>query len=296
MPSKEESILSAVRGYYNKPETVYKFSLWAPDAKRPGVSAAHLGLDDVERFHTDIFRRPFEILRHRKAVEKMTRFIVAQSQVEDGQTVLDSGCGTGAVAFPIAERNPRSQVFGVSLSRSQLEVAQKYRQSAGIRNMHFSEQNFTRMAFRDASFDRVIFAESLCHAPDKRETISEVYRVLKPGGKLLIVDAMYLKPLLPDQEPLCEALGSTEGLAMADIPAVEQFLDFIQETGMHTESVLDLTPRVKASLALIANGYIAALTEGRAEPSPLIDSYLAWYMLTERDTLGYGVIRASKPA
>jgi ubiquinone/menaquinone biosynthesis C-methylase UbiE len=296
MSSRGKSTIKAVRGYYNSPQTVRKFSVWAPDTKRLGISAAHLGLDDVERFHSDPFRRSLEVLLHRRAVERMTRLIVAEAQVEDGQTVLDAGCGTGAVAFPIAERHPSSSIFGVSLSRSQLEIAQKYQQSAGLQNTYFCEQDFTELAFKDASFDRVIFAESFCHAPDKRETISEVGRVLNPGGKVLIVDPMHLKPPPPDQEPLREALGSTEGLAMANLPTIDELTDWISHAGMQVEYVLDLTERAKASLALIANGYVAALTQRRAEPSALIDSYLAWHLLTAQGPLGYALIRAFRPA
>src|SRR5688572_1867785 len=220
MTAREQSVLQAVRDYYNDPATLHKFTLWAPDPRRPGITAAHLGLDDVERFHRDMIRFPLELRRHRKAVEKMTRLIVAESQVESGHTVLDAGCGTGSITFPIAEQHPHAQVFPVSLSRSQLEIARKYQQSANIRNVYPSEQNFTRTAFRDASFDRVFFAESFCHAPDKRATIEEVSRILKPGGKVLIVDPLYLKPLTADHEHLSQALGSTEGLAMADLLSV----------------------------------------------------------------------------
>jgi ubiquinone/menaquinone biosynthesis C-methylase UbiE len=294
MRSHEQSIVEAVQRYYNNPQTVYKFSLWAPDPRRPGVSAAHLGLDDVEYFHSNILRRMLDVLRHRRAVDRMTRLIIRESQVEDGHAVLDAGCGTGSIAFPLAEQNKHAQIFAVSLSHSQLEVARKYQQSAGIKNVYFSEQNFTRMAFREASFDRVIFAESFCHAPNKLETIREVSRVLKPGGKVLIVDPLYLKPPAGEQLILSEALGSTQGLAMANLLSVEELVEALGRAGMQTEHILDLTKRVTASLALIANGYINALTHGRAEPSALIDSYLAWYMLTAQGTLGYLSVRGRK--
>lgn len=286
--------MEAVRVYYNHPQTLRKFSLWAPDPKRPGVSAAHMGLNDVERFHKDVVRRTLDILRHRKAVERMTKFIVAEAQVASGHLVLDSGCGTGAVTFPIAEQNPRSLVFGISLSHGQLEAAQGYQQSAGIKNTFFSEQDFTKMAFRDNSLDRVIFVESFCHAADKKATILEVNRVLKPGGKLIIFDAMYDRAPSDEHRHLCDALGSTDGLAMPDLPVVADIVEFINGTDLETEHLLNLTPKIKASLALIANGYITSLLEGRAEPSPVIDSYLAWHLLTAQGPLGYAVIRAVK--
>jgi SAM-dependent methyltransferase len=292
--TKQQSVLKAVRDYYNDPSTVHKFTLWAPDPRRPGITAAHLGLDDVERFHRDIVRFPLELRRHRKAVERMTRLIAAESQVENGHRVLDAGCGTGSITFPIAEQNPRARLFPVSLSRSQLEIAHRYRQSAGIRNVFPSEQNFTRTAFRDASFDRVFFAESFCHAPDKPATIAEAARILKPGGKLLIVDPLYLRPLTPDLKHLSRALGSTEGLAMADLLTFEELIKCFEDEGLEMEFFSDLTTRAKPSLALIANGYVQALREGRAKPSALIDSYLAWYLLTEQGPLGYVLVRAVK--
>jgi len=187
-------------------------------------------------------------------------------------------------------------VLGVSLSHSQLVIAKKYQQSAGIRNTFFTEQNFTRLALRDASVDRVIFVESFCHAPDKKVTISEANRVLKPGGKLIIFDPLYVKAPAGEQEPLCEMLRSTDGLAMADLLLVDDLVAIINATGMQTEYISDLTAKVKASLALIANGYITALVEGRADPSAVIDSYLAWYLLTDQGALGYSAIRAVKSA
>jgi hypothetical protein len=119
--------------------------------------------------------------------------------------------------------------------------------------------------------------------------------VLKPGGKVLIVDPLYLQAPDAEQQKLADALGNTEGLAMADLPAIDELVETINIVGMQTEYVLDLTPRVKSSLALIANGYVRALIEGRAEPSALIDSYLAWHLLTEQGALGYALIRAVKP-
>ncbi len=297
MPSseEEESVLEAVRSYYNNPETVQKFNLWGGDARRPGVSGHHLGLDDVPRFRGNVLLRFFQMLRHKRAVERTTRLIMTESQLADGQWVLDAGCGTGAVSFPIAEKYLRSHVYGVSLSHLQLNIARKYQQEAHVRNAYFTEQNYTRLAFRDGSFDRVLFVESFCHAPDKRETVSEASRVLKPGGKLVIVDPLHLKPPPPDQASLRDALGSTDGLAMADLPTVEQLEGFIADSGLRTEHVLDLTERVKASLSLIADGYVRALVDRRIGPSPLIDSYLAWYMLTEQGPLGYALVRAVKP-
>ncbi|MEO7409863.1 MAG: class I SAM-dependent methyltransferase [Sphingomicrobium sp.] len=294
MPSPEQSIAEAIRSYYNNPQTLRKFSLWGPDSKRPGVTAAHMGLDDVEQFHKDVLRRPIEYLRHKRAIGRMTRRIIAESSVADGHRVLDAGCGTGAVSFPIAEENPRAQVYGISLSHSQLEAARSYQQSAGIRNIHFSEQNYTQTAFAEASLDRVIFVESLCHALDKRAAIVEASRVLKPGGKLIIFDAMYANTPTAEQQSLCDALGSNDGIAMPDLPTFEQLTGFITDAGMKTEYLFNLTTRVMASLRLIANGYIGALQEARAEPSPVIDSYLAWYLLTEQNALGYGIVRAVK--
>ena len=294
MSAGEQSVLTTVRGYYNSPQTVHKFSIWGPDPKRPGVSAAHLGLDDVERFHRNIFRLPFEIRKHRKAVEKMTSLIVEESQVEDGQSVLDAGCGTGPVAFPIAERNRRARVYGANISRGQLEIMQKYQRSAGLTNVYLTEQNYTRMAFRDEAFDRVVFAESFCHAPNKAETVREVGRVLKPGGKVLIVDIIYLKSPTTDQERARQALESVDGLALLNLTTIDELVGLLKESGMEKEFVLDVSERSKASLALIANGYVDALSKETAEPSPLIDSYLAAHSLTQQGTLGYAFIRAVK--
>ena len=99
----------------------------------------------------------------------------------DGMYVLDVGCGKGAFSRRLAEAGAR--VAGIDITGKFVEIAQQ-NMPYGI----FSEASATEIPFDDSQFDAVFSFEVLEHIPDTEEAIAEMVRVLKPGGKLLIID------------------------------------------------------------------------------------------------------------
>lgn len=111
------------------------------------------------------------------------------AELAPGQRVLDVGCGTGTLACMAACRVPGLELHGLDgdpaiLQRARLKAA---RQEATI---HFSEAMSTCLPFPDEHFDQVVSTLFFHHllAADKRSTLSEILRVLKPGGRLHIGD------------------------------------------------------------------------------------------------------------
>lgn len=104
----------------------------------------------------------------------------------DDQMILEAGSGTGRFALAIAKRYPSSQVIGLDISFSAVSLARRIASRTGIDNGHFKVGNIFEMPFVDGSFD-VTFNEGVVeHFVDFRDAISEMIRVAKPGGKVIV--------------------------------------------------------------------------------------------------------------
>jgi ubiquinone/menaquinone biosynthesis C-methylase UbiE len=94
--------------------------------------------------------------------------------------VLDVGCGKGRFARVLQEQNPATEIWGLDISEEMLRFV-----PAGI---HTVAGSMTELPFAASAFDFVYATESLEHAVEIECAVQEMCRVLKPGGKLLIVD------------------------------------------------------------------------------------------------------------
>lgn len=125
----------------------------------------------------------------------------------EGATVLDLGCGTGRDVFTAAQFiGPRGKVIGVDLTDSQLQVAERHRESLSqtfdlppdaIRFAKGPLEDLAALGIESGSVDVVISNCVLNLCPDKRRVIGEIARVLKPGGELYFSDVFASRRLPP---------------------------------------------------------------------------------------------------
>jgi len=94
--------------------------------------------------------------------------------------VLDVGCGKGRFARVLKERNPEAEVWGLDISEEMLQFV-----PAGIQTKAGS---MTELPFADSTFDCAYATESLEHAVDIGRAVDEICRVVRPGGKIVIID------------------------------------------------------------------------------------------------------------
>lgn len=122
-----------------------------------------------------------------RAIRKAT---VELAQIKPGDRVLDVGCGTGDLTMAAkAVTGPTGEVYGTDASPEMIDLARRKATRTGV-DVTFQIDLIENMTFPDNQFDVVLSSLMMHHLPDdlKREGLAQIYRVLKPGGRLLIVD------------------------------------------------------------------------------------------------------------
>jgi len=105
-----------------------------------------------------------------------------------GDRVLDVACGTGGAALDAAAAvGPHGSVVGVDLSGRMIDAARRRAAECGAVNATFERMDAEDLALPDASFDVVLCALGLMYVPDPARALREMRRVLRPGGRLVVV-------------------------------------------------------------------------------------------------------------
>lgn len=112
---------------------------------------------------------------------------------ENPSTVMDLGTGTGDLAIKLAKRNQYINVTGYDFSQAMLEVAKEKANKSSLTNVSFIEGDAAAMPFENNHFDVVgisfAFRNITFKNPNTHLYLKEVLRVLKPGGKFIIVES-----------------------------------------------------------------------------------------------------------
>lgn len=117
------------------------------------------------------------------------RNLVRKLNLQNGESLLDVGCGTGSLLLPAKHSNPKSRVVGIDPDQRVLDIAKRKIQRAEL-DIELTRAFGEDLPFEDSSFDVVVSALVYHHLPTviKRKAMSEVYRVLKKGGRFLLAD------------------------------------------------------------------------------------------------------------
>jgi ubiquinone/menaquinone biosynthesis C-methylase UbiE len=114
--------------------------------------------------------------------------MLALASFRTGCRVLDVGTGTGVLALAAAQHlGPGTQVTAIDLSEGMLSSASANAEAAGLSGrVHFQREDAEAMTIPGASFDGVLSLYALFHLPNPQRAIDEMFRVLVPGGRLVL--------------------------------------------------------------------------------------------------------------
>jgi cyclopropane-fatty-acyl-phospholipid synthase len=121
-----------------------------------------------------------------EAEEAMLALYVERGRLEDGQSVLELGCGWGSLSLYLAERFPHSRITGVSNSRTQKEYIDGEAARRGLGNLQIITCDMNAFDLPGAQFDRVVSVEMFEHMKNYQRLLANVARWLKPDGLLFV--------------------------------------------------------------------------------------------------------------
>ncbi len=166
---------------------------------------------------------------------------VAAAALQEGQTVLDLGSGGGFDVFQAGEKVRASgRVIGVDMTPEMIAEAcrniEHYRQRTGLDNVEFRLGEIERLPLPDAVIDVALSNCVINLSPDKPQVWREIFRVLKPGGRVFVSDLALLKPL---PEALKKMKGALTGCLTGAV-LVEESRAMLESAGF---SSIVMTPR-----------------------------------------------------
>ncbi len=192
------------------------------------------------------------------------RFTIEQSGVRYGHCVLDIAGGTGDLTAKFSKRvGPSGEVFLADINSSMLNVGRDRLIDKGVvGNVHYVQANVETLPFDEHYFDCITIAFGLRNVTDKQKALGSMYRVLKPGGRLLVLE--FSKPVLPVLSKIYDVYSFTAlpimGKLVANDSASYQYL--AESIRMHPDQeslkdMFDLAGFEKTSYHNLTGGVVA---------------------------------------
>ena len=222
--------IEAIKKYYSSTQFEYKL-IWNWRLKQ--TPALHFGYYDEKA------------TKHGDAVNRANEALAEWADIKTGSSIVDAGCGLGHSAIWLSQRY-NATVTGITVVPLQVETIKKNLAKNPVPNVNFALANYLEMPFENNSLDVVWAFESVCHAANKLDFYKEAYRVLKPGG--MIVMAEYLRnarPMTPPQEDLLKEIF--ERWAIPDLDTLDEHNSHAASAGFSNFRNNDVTSHVMKS-------------------------------------------------
>lgn len=263
--------------------------------------------------HFGYWRRGINPLHRESMLQEINLQVLLRLDLPNGQAlrIADLGCGTGATARTAVAWHAQLSVDAVTIVPTQIALGHKLNQLAtrgDAITMH--QADFASTSLPSAQFDAVYLLESACHAQGKtkNDVLKEAFRLLKPGGRFMMVDAM-LRHELPNTGLMQRLVHKIYRLwcdswAVSEMCRLDLLPDAMHAEGFESPSIEDWSWRVAPSVAhapLLTIYY--ALTEfikarGRLalwRRRHIIAAFLTPLLGLRRSSFAYVAVVARKP-
>lgn len=140
-----------------------------------------------ERYWEDIKGARFDWQTEHPFIARYEKRLLSVLNKLSGRTILEVGCGEGPNLVNI---DKKYEQYGIDYSKSLLEVAKKK-----VKDVHFSCQDAMKLKFPDDKFDVVFCRDLIHHVPGRAQVVSEMFRVCKPNGAVVLIESNGANPL-----------------------------------------------------------------------------------------------------
>jgi SAM-dependent methyltransferase len=140
----------------------------------------------VQRYGWDLAAPEYEPLWQAQLAPARSRLMECAA-LAPGELVLDVACGTGLISFAAAkEVGAGGRVLGVDISGEMVETSRRLARQNDVRNARFERMDAEKLDLHEASFEVALCGLGLMYLPNPEEALSEMYRVLYPGGRIAL--------------------------------------------------------------------------------------------------------------
>ncbi len=258
-------------------------------------------LDQCMAMHYGFWDRNVRSLR--EALIRQNAVLAERAKISKSDRVLDAGCGVGGSSIYLA-KNIGCRVTGITLSNKQVSLA---KENAKINKVDglvtFQEMDYMETKFPNESFDIVWGIESICYAPDKLKFIEESFRILKPGGRIIVGDGFIVNEDMVGRDKI-EIRKVLDGWFVDSVDSIDTFSRYLRKAGFMNISYEDITKNVMpsskrlyiCSYPAFIWGKIAKLFRQRTdvENAHIITAFYQ-YKTLKRGLWQYGIFYAEKP-
>jgi len=232
----------------------------------------------------------------RESIVRHEHYIAAKIDLNENDYVLDVGCGIGGPMRNIAQFSG-AKICGITINEYQVKRGTELNRKAGLEKLcEMRVMNFLDMKFQENTFDKAFAVEATCHAGNREDVFSQVFRALKPGGLFATYEWVLTDSYDDTNAKHKKARQQIEkGNALPQLITGDQSIEALKKCGFELLSAVDLHKYASENGQLPWYGTLEAGCSFENLPQSYVATVVTHIMCTAMEKVGMapkGTVRA----
>jgi len=183
---------------------------------------------------------------HHQALINKNQILYDLADISSNDHVLDAGCGIGGSSIWMAKQHG-NRMTAITISKQQTIHAAQHATRQGVADKtDFQVSDFCQTPFEDESFDVIWGLESVCHALNKGDFLKEAFRLLRPGGRIVVCDGFITRREFSDDE-WQDIVTCLNGWAVPNLCGRDEFTQLLEQNNFKKIAYTDITEQTLPS-------------------------------------------------